>query len=336
MKTDNFQKDIDLCGIGNGLVDLQFEVTDEEFAQFNLRKGGMALVSKDQQATLLEKLEEKAGLVCSGGSAANTIIAFSKFGGKAAYKTVLGDDDFGKFYAKEFKDMHIELRSPLIKGEQTGTCIVLITPDSERTMNTCLGATSLFSESQIDKDLIKRSKWIYIEGYKFSEKYATEAIFKALELAKKYDTKVAVTFSDTFITENYFDPLLKVAQNADLVFCNESEALSFTKMKDYDSAYIELCKITPNVVITRGVNGSLIKWQENEYTIPSFKAEAIDSTGAGDIFAAGFIYGILFNHHPELSGKLASYAASRIVSQFGARLKEDHEQLKLKIISKIL
>jgi hypothetical protein len=167
-------KDIQLLGLGNGLVDLQYELSDVEFAKLGLRRGEMRLVGDDVQSEILKSLASKPMHRCSGGSAANTIIAFSQLGGKAAYKTVLGDDEFGRFYEQEFKKLGIVLNAQTIPQKATGTCAVLITPDSERTMHTSLAATALFTEANIDEELIKRSEWLYIEGYKFSNPSGTD------------------------------------------------------------------------------------------------------------------------------------------------------------------
>lgn len=326
-------KDIKLCGLGNGLVDIQYEVTNQELEQLGIGKGLMLLVSPEEQVELLKKLKNKNRHVCSGGSAANTIIAFRKFGGTAAYKTVLGRDDFGKFYSNEFTEMDIILRATYLDRIQTGTCIVLITPDSERTMHTSLGATSKFSVNEIDEFLIKRSEWLYIEGYKFSEPSSTDAIFLAMEYALKHKTKVAVSFSDKFITDSYRDNLMKVAEKSELIFCNESEALSFTKSKNVDDAFQKLCGISEKVALTRGANGSMILWDSVVYEIPAYQTKAIDTTGAGDMFAAGFLYGIVQTGEADLAGHLGSLAASKIVAQLGARYKGDHVELRNKILA---
>jgi sugar/nucleoside kinase (ribokinase family) len=321
-------KDLNLCGLGNGLVDLQFEATDEEIISFGLKPGEMKLVDTKAQDDVLSKLGGRQSHKCSGGSAANTIIAFSKFGGKAAYKTVLGNDEYGKFYASEFKEMGIELIAPLLDSEPTGLCVVLITPDSERTMHTSLGATSKFGTEHISEELIARSEWLYIEGYKFSEPSSTEAIYKAIEIAKKYNTKIAVTFSDVFITEYFREHVRKVVEKSELVFCNENEALSFTQTGDVDTAFVEIRKLCPNVVITKGGDGSLVGWGNDVFIIPAYKTIPVDSTGAGDMLAAGFLYGVILHGSPIFGGHLASFSASKVVSQFGARLQEDHIKIR--------
>lgn len=328
-------KDLDLCGLGNGLVDLQFAVEEKFLEDVGLRKGEMRLVDSEAQLALMEKLKGRKFNRCSGGSAANTVIAFQAFGGKSAYKTTLGVDEPGKFYADEFKDLGIELFALSLDVAPTGSCVVLITPDSERTMHTSLAATAFFDESNLHERLIERSKWLYLEGYKFSEKSSTEALYKAVDLAKKHDTKISLTFSDLFITETFREHLEYAADNSDLIFCNEAEIKSYTKKDDFDEAVDELASIGANVAATRGSEGSIIVWDGEKIPIPAYKAKPIDSTGAGDMYAGGFLFGIVSTGSPIVAGNLASYSAARIVSQLGARLDDDHKKLRDEILSKI-
>lgn len=324
---------LEICGIGNGLIDLQYEVSDNDLKQLNLKKSQMKIVSESEQKELLDYLKKKPCHISSGGSAANSLIAFSKFGGKAGYKTVLGKDEFGDFYAKEFEELGIELSADFIDEYPTGTCVVLITPDSERTMMTCLGATGQFNVNHIDENLIKKSQILYTEGYKLSSEKSAEALIKSVEIAKKNDVKVAVTFSDIFITENFRKNLELVVKNSDFVFCNEQEAISFTSTTNDDQAVDELRKIVPNFAITLGSKGSIIYWNKEIIKIPAIEVKAIDTTGAGDMFAAGILYGIAKGLSMEKAGRLASYSAGKVVSQFGARLKEDHLIIKNQIIN---
>ncbi len=314
------EKKIDLCGMGNALVDIQYRVDDDVIAKSGLVKGEMRLASSKEQASLIEKLEKLDHHKCSGGSAANTIIAFSQFGGKPGYQTMLGKDENGEFYAKEFKELGIELSAMLLEYESTGTCLVLITPDSERTMYTCLAASSRYTDCDIDFELITNSKWIYIEGYCFSQKHTTEAIFKAIDAAREAGSRIAVTFSDVFITANFHDSLEKVVRSSDLLFCNEPEAKSFTGKDNVSEAMEALSSMCPNVVITLGSKGALVRWDGKTYEIPPYPVKPVDSTGAGDMFAGGFLYGIIYWNDPVKAGKLASLAASKVISAMGARL----------------
>jgi sugar/nucleoside kinase (ribokinase family) len=328
------KKIIDLCGLGNSLVDIQFNVDDEVIAQLGLNKGEMKLFEKEDQGRILDFLKDKVPVMSSGGSAANSIIAFSKFGGKAAYKSLLGDDELGRYYANEFKEIGIDLHTSFLKDDPTGTCVVLITPDSERTMCTHLGATGKYGPIYLDEAVIAASKWIYIEGYKFSAEESSNAVIKAIEMAKMNNTNIAVTFSDVFITSLFRDKLLEVVAKSDLVFCNESEALSFSQKTDINDALAFISGLCPNVVITLGSKGALVLFDNKLYKIPSYPATPVDSTGAGDMFAGGFLYGLIETGNPEIAGNLGSYAAARVVSQLGARLKESHDEVKEYIFNK--
>ena len=287
----------------------------------------MKLTDIDSQQRILSKLDASKINLCSGGSAANTIIAFAKFGGKAAYLSLLGNDSNGRFYAGEFNQLGIRLQADFLDNDPTGTCLVMITPDSERTMCTSLGATGKFSTANLDEEIIGASEWLYIEGYKFSSAQSTDAIFRSLEIADKYKTKIALTFSDVFITSQFRDNLLIVAAKADLVFCNENEVLSFTDQSTLDNAVQRMSEITKNFVVTLGDRGALVSWDNKLIEIPPYPVKAVDSTGAGDIFAGAFLYGIIYKRDPVFAGHLGSYSASRIVSQLGARLNENFDDV---------
>ncbi len=330
------KKNIQICGFGNGLVDLQYTVTDLELSELGLKKGDMTLADSEQQNALLNKLSNITHNRCSGGSAANSIIAFTQLGGKSAYQTVLGNDDYGKFYANEFSELNINLRYKSLDEYSTGTCVILITPDGERTMHTYLGATAYFRPEFVDEDLIKESEWLYIEGYEFSQEWSTEAIFKAIKCAKENNTKVALTFSADFIISVFRDNLQKAAQQADLIFCNESEAMNFTATDNYESAFDQLSATCPNVVVTLGKNGAIYKWDGKVYYVPAYSAEVIDTTGAGDMFAGAFLFGLINDYSPIVAGHLASFASGRIVAQYGARINDNMIELKNKVYNEII
>jgi len=320
-------KDIELCGFGNGLVDLLMYVDFADLENLSIKKGAMILIDTETRQKVLDYFKQKELNYCSGGSAANTIIAFSQLGGKAAYNTVLGVDELGDFYANEFKDLGIILNAKRHESHPTGTCVVFITPDSERTLYTHLSATALFDDNNIDEDIISRSEWIYIEGYKFSESSSTEAIFKAVNLSKKHKTKISVTFSDTFVTEYHRDNLMEVVKSSDLAFCNETEVLNFTKTDNIEDAQQILSALVPNFVITLGSKGSIIKWNGEIYKVPAYSTNPIDTTGAGDMFAGAFLFGLIRDKNPIKAGHLASLAASNIVSQIGPRPKFDLKEV---------
>jgi sugar/nucleoside kinase (ribokinase family) len=334
-KDNKMKKDIHLCGLGNSLVDLQYKVTEEEFATFDLKRGDMILADGEQQKNILKKLENHSMNECSGGSAANSIIAFSQLGGKAAYFPLLGKDRFGEFYAKEFEELGIISKPVTIENEPTGTCVVLITPDGERTMHTYLGATSNLEAKHLDSDVIKRSEWLYIEGYEFTQEASANAVFEAVKIAKENETKIAVAFSAEFIVNVFKEPLAKVVAEADMIFCNESEAIAYTGAENHEKAFEELTKLVENVVVTLGPLGAIYKYNGTIYNIPTYFDDRLDTTGAGDMFAGTFLYGLLVEKSPERAGHLASYTAGKLIGQFGARINDDMNVLKKELYEKL-
>ena len=318
----------DLCGLGNSLVDIQVNVDDYILNKLVLKKGEMMLTEIAEQQKYLNELNDNERHLCSGGSAANTIIAFTKFGGEACYMSLLGDDEYGHFYANEFREIGIHLHANHLTTDPTGTCLVMITPDSERTMCTSLGATGKFGPENLSENLIAGSKWLYLEGYKFTAEASTNAIYQAIDIAKSNNTKIATTFSDSFITTYFKDQLYDVVLQSDLIFCNENEALSFTGENNFNSAFAKLAEMVPNLVVTLGANGSLVKYNGEKFVIPPYPANPVDSTGAGDMFAGAFLYELILHDSPQRAGHLGSYASAKIVSQLGARLNMDHIALK--------
>ncbi len=327
-------KDIKLCGLGNAIVDFQFEVSDEEIQELSLEKGTMTLVVDEAQEKILQRMGNRTQYKSSGGSAANTVIAFSSFGGKSAYKSMIGEDEDGNFYANEFNELGIIFDSKIDTDDYTGRCLVLISPDSERTMLTSLGATQNYNKDFISDKIIKRSEWLYIEGYKLTEDTGYEAALLACNVAKKYDTKIALTISDKFIIDLFRERLEKIAEYADLIFCNEVEGMLFTEAVDSADAIDKLSNKYKNIAFTKGAEGSHIIWDGNFYEVPAYNATPVDSTGAGDMYAGGFFYGLIYGESIERAGNLGSLAASRVVSQHGARLKESHTDLAKEIFSK--
>lgn len=326
-------KKILLTGLGNALMDLEYKVSDEELAAFGVEKGGMTLTDAERQREMIQALGPRDAHHCSGGSAANTIIAFAQFGGSAAYCSILGDDHYGSYYASEFRDMGILLSAQHVPGETTGSCLVLITPDSERTLNTTLAVNQHFTRQHVQEEVIAASHWLYIEGYKLTDDNGAEAVDVALYYAKKHGTNVAVSCSDGFIVDVFGDRLRSVLRNTHLVFANEREASALAGEESVDAAYAKLASDFSHVVVTKGANGSRVRWGGVESHAPAYAVDAVDATGAGDMYAGAFLYGVLHGHHPEHAARLASYASSRVVAQYGARLKASHIEVRDTILT---
>lgn len=313
-----------LTGIGNALVDIEFSVTEAEFAVFGVDKGTMTLTDPKRQTELLDLLANKEPRQSSGGSVANSVIAFAQFGGRSGFMSVLGSDSLGQFYAQEFKDLNIVLCADFVTSADTGSCIVLITPDAERTMNTTLAANLLYHHRMINEDVIKNSEWLLLEGYKLTEEDGAEALEAATFLARKHGVQVAVSCSDKFVVDVFADRMAGILRHADMVFCNELEACALAREEDPELAYRSLKSRFKNLALTRGTKGSAIHWYGTEAHIPAYAVETTDTTGAGDMYAGAFLYGALHGYRTEHAGRLASYAAAQVVSQYGARLKANH------------
>lgn len=317
-------KTVQLSGIGNALVDIEYRVSEQELQSFGVDKGSMTLTDPARRAEILRALGGREAHRSSGGSAANSVIAFAQFGGRAAYVSILGDDADGRHYAQEFEALGIHLAAPRIGGLETGTCVVFVTPDAERTLNTTLAANLAFTREQIDEDLIARSEWIYIEGYKLTDDAGVEAADMAAFYAKKHGTHLAVSCSDGFIVDVFGDQLRHLLAKASMVFCNDREACALAGEDKAMAAYAVLADRYPNVAVTMGDRGSRVSWFGERVDIPAYAVTPVDTIGAGDMYAGAYLYAALHGHRPDYAGRLASYAAAQVVTQYGPRLRTSH------------
>lgn len=317
-------KKYDVTGIGNALVDIEFKVTDQFFTDNGVEKGLMTLVDEDRQNHLMGAINHKEAKKQAGGSAANSVVAVSQFGGKSFYCFRVANDELGQFYLKDLNDsgVDIALTADSLENGVTGKCLVMVTEDSERTMNTYLGITQNFSIKDIHDSAIKDSKYLFIEGYLITSENGKAAMKHAKKVAEENDIKVALTFSDPAMVKYFREPFDEViGASVDLLFANEEEAMLFTGKSTLAEAREEMKKVAKHFVITMGKNGAMIFDGDTFIDIEPYKTTAIDSNGAGDMFAGAFLYGITNGHSYASSGKLASMASSKIVSQFGPRLK---------------
>lgn len=327
----------DVYGIGNALVDMEFEVTPEFLQKMNVEKGLMTLVDENRQEELLNNLDKLGHKRSCGGSAANTIIAVSQFGGKSFYSCKVASDETGDFYYTDLvkEGVNTNITDKREEGV-TGKCMVFITPDADRTMNTYLGITATFSKNELVYDEIEKSKYLYIEGYLVTGPNSLEAAVEAKAHAEKTGVKTALTFSDPGIVSYFKDGFKTILgqTGVDLLFCNESEALAFTDTKTFEEAAKELKKVAKAFAITLGPKGAYIFDGQNEIHIITNKVEAIDTNGAGDLFAGSFLYAITNGHSFASAGRLACSAASVLVTQFGARLdKEQAHTIKKEVLA---
>lgn len=322
-------KKYDVAGIGNALVDIEFKVKDQFFLDNGVEKGLMTLVDEERQNHLMAVIDHAAAKKQAGGSAANSIVAVSQFGGKSFYNFRVSNDELGQFYLQDLIDsgVSIAVEKESLEEGVTGKCLVMVTEDSERTMNTFLGITQNFSTKDVHDSAISDSKYLFIEGYLVTSPNGKEAMVHAKRIAESAGTKVALTFSDPAMVKYFkgnFDDV--IGNGVDLLFANEEEAMLFTRKDSLLEAREEMKKVAKHFVITLGKNGAMIFDGDTFIDIEPYPTTAIDSNGAGDMFAGAFLYGITNGHSYASSGKLASMASSRIVSQFGPRLQVSEAQ----------
>lgn len=317
-------KKYNVYGIGNALVDFEFEVSDEFLEKHGVEKGMMTLVDETTQHRMIKEINHEEASQKPGGSAANTVFAVSQFGGKAFYSCKVASDTFGDIYLNDMQEAGIDTNFNRQDREEgiTGKCLVMITDDAERTMNTFLGITSDLSTAEVDELAIRDSEYVYIEGYLAASNKGFEAMKLTKELAEENGVKTALTLSDPSIVSGFKEHFEEViGASVDLLFCNEEEARRYTGEEDIMEAREALKKEAKRFVITQGKNGAMIFDGDTFIDIEPYDVKAIDSNGAGDMYAGAFLYGITHGMGFAGAGKLASLAGSRIVSQYGPRLK---------------
>lgn len=323
----------DVYGVGNSLVDIQARIDESLLARLEFAKGIMTLVDESTQTRVLSALNGATISRCAGGSAANTIAGLADFGGRGAYAGKLGRDDLGEFWLKDMRDLGVQIEVPQTNG-QTGTCVCLITDDAQRTMLTHLGLSSTLGPDDISESEIKQSKFVYIEGYLFTGDSTKGAALKAIELAKKHGVKVAFTVSDPFLININRDLFWElIAGPVDLLFCNLEEARSLTGLVDPIDCAQKIHSHAADVALTLGGDGSLLIHDGKTIPIEGVPVTAVDTTGAGDMYAAGVLYGITNGLTWQQAGHLASHAAARVVAQMGARL---HKKFTSQEIAELL
>jgi len=321
-----------IYGIGAALVDTEIEVSDAELQSFGIDKGVMTLVDENRQHELMDKLSNHliASKRASGGSGANSIIAASYFGANTFYSCKIADDENGKFYANDMQAANVAMPNGLANTGITGKCLVMITPDAERTMNTFLGISETVSSAELDHDAIKNADYVYIEGYLVSSETGRAAAIECRKIAEANNIKTSLSLSDPAMVQFFHDGLTKmIGDKVDLLFCNLDEALAFTKTDNLDAASNALKAISNEFVVTLGSKGALVYDGSSSINIAPCETNAIDTNGAGDMFAGAFLYALTQGHTHEQAGNLASLAASKVVSQFGPRLKPEEHKIIL-------
>ena len=316
--------------IGNAIVDILSNVSFDFMSENGIETGSWRPIGIEEINELQETLLDT--VISSGGSAANSAVGFTLLGGKASYIGRVKDDDLGRVYVKDMEKAQVNFASkPSQEGLETGRCLVYVTPDAQRSMRTYLGAASQLSPEEIEEDTIAESKILYLEGYLWDEDLAKKSCQKAFELAKKYQVKTALSLSDPFCVEKWREEFRQLVKKSDIVFGNEEELKSLYNTEILSDAIAAARSEIDLSVITRGTLGSIIINENEIEEVPSFPCEkVIDTTGAGDLFAAGFLFGMVNDKRFYECANLGSFVASQVISFFGPRPEADLRELAIK------
>ncbi len=325
--------DFDVVAIGNALVDVISHEPFEQIATLGLDPGSMTLVS----AATVDQVYARMGPATevSGGSAANTAAGVAQFGGRAAFIGRVADDTFGRLYAHDLQSVGVQFASTPAKGATpTGRCLVLVTPDAQRTMCTYLGTGTELDASYVDDDLIGRSAVLYLEGYLWDQPAAMVAFRKAAAAAHTAGRKVALTLSDSFCVQRHRDAFVDLVTGAvDILFANESEITALYEVDDFDAALQHVRGHCEIAALTRSEKGSVIVAGDEVHVIDAHPTAVVDTTGAGDLYAAGFLYAYTHGHDLATCGSLASAAAAEVISHIGARPVADLRSIEASVLA---
>ncbi len=322
-------KKYQVVGIGNALVDVLTEVEDAFLVENNIEKGIMQLVDMEQAVALYSKVGPSKEI--SGGSAANTIAGIAQLGGKTAYVGKVKNDQLGEIFAHDLRAQGAVYETPMASKDvdvETGRCLVLITPDGERSMNTYLGVTEHLSPADIDEAMMADTEWIYLEGYRFDGPESHEAFDKAIKACKNADGKVSITLSDPFCISRHREAFRDmISDHVDLLFCNRAEMLSMYETEDFEAALAQAAKEIGIVACTDSANGAHILSGDQRWHAAAVPTDIKDATGAGDLFAGGFLWGLTHGYDLETCGRMGNIAASEVISHVGARPETDLKEL---------
>lgn len=316
-------KKYQIYGIGAALVDTEVVVSDAFLQNNGIEKRVMTLVNEARQAELLNAFNaDKHHLMKkSGGSACNTVIAAANFGARTFFSGKVAADEDGEHFVSDLADSGVTFHAASPEAGVTGKCLVMVTDDAERTMNTYLGASEQLTCREIDEGALLESEWLYIEGYLLTDDARAALIKDVVTKAKGYGVKVALSLSDPFVTQIFGDNLRAVIGNGvDIVFCNKDEALAFTKTETIDEACEALKQSAKTFAVTDGAQGAIVFDGKDTVSVPGVPADAVDTNGAGDMFAGAFMYALTAGRDFNWAAELANESAARVVGQFGPRL----------------
>jgi adenosine kinase len=319
----------DVLAIGNAIFDVLVQADEGFLSRHNMAKGSMSLIDEARAAAIYRDMGPATEM--SGGSAANTIVGLASLGARAAYVGKVKDDQIGKMYTHDIRSAGVTFdTAAATDGPATGCSYILVTADGERTMNTYLGAAQNLSPADIDPAQIAASRIIYLEGYLWDPKDAKDAFVKAAAIAHDAEREVALTLSDAFCVGRYRDEFLELMRGGtvDLVFANEAELVSLYQTSDFDAALKQLREDATLGIVTRSEKGCVVVSNDGVMTVPAFPIEKlVDTTGAGDLFAAGFLFGLVRKAGYENAGRFGGLAAAEVIQHIGARPQVSLKQL---------
>jgi adenosine kinase len=322
----------DVLGIGNAIFDVLVQADDGFLARHGMTKGGMALIDEARAAAIYKDMGPATEM--SGGSGANTIVGLAGFGARAAFIGKVKNDQIGGLYTHDIRAAGVAFETRAAsEGPATGCSYILVTPDGERTMNTYLGAAQDLTPADIDAEQVAASDYVYLEGYLWDPQSAKEAFVKAAGIAHGAGRQVALTLSDSFCVGRYRDEFLDLMRKGtvDLVFANEAELGSLYQTEDFDAALKQLRADTRIGVVTRSEKGCVVVSKDGVVAVPASPIQKlVDTTGAGDLFAAGFMFGLVRNAGYEAAGRLGALAAAEVIQHIGARPQTSLKELAKK------
>ena len=322
-------KSYQVVGIGNAMVDVLAHTTDAFLAEAGIGKGIMQLIDMQRAVELYARIGPAKEI--SGGSAANTIAGIAHLGGRTAYVGKVKDDQLGKIFAHDLRAQGAEYATAMAPRDaehETGRCIILVTPDGERSMNTYLGVTEFLEPSDILEPQMAEADWIYLEGYRFDGPKSQQAFAKAIAACKAAGGQVSITLSDPFCIGRHRAAFRKVVRDdVNLLFANRAEMLSLYETEDFDAALALAAGEVAIVACTEGANGAHILSGGQRWHVPAYPVKVVDATGAGDLFAGAFLWGLAEGYGLETCGRMGCLAASEVISHIGARPEADLRQL---------
>ncbi|MDG1116712.1 MAG: adenosine kinase [Flavimaricola sp.] len=322
-------KSFQIVGIGNAMVDVLSRAEDAFLTEAGIEKGVMQLIDMERAVDLYGRIGPAKEI--SGGSAANTIAGIAHLGGRTAYVGKVKDDQLGAIFVHDLRAIGASYETtlaPKVSDAETGRCIVVVTPDGERSMNTYLGWSEHLGPDDIDPDLMADAEWIYLEGYRFDGPASHAAFAKAINASKGAGGRVSVTLSDPFCVERHRDAFrVMIREDVDLLFCNRAELMSMYQTGDFDSALAAAANDVAIVACTDSENGAHILSEGQRWHAPAVPTDIVDATGAGDLFAGAFLWGLAEGRDLETCGRMGCVAASEVISHIGARPEADLKAL---------